>query len=251
MHIPSNRVILPDDAAVPDTVALGQDLHVASVHMPWMSCVQVVVQVDADRAVRSEIKDLPILRERQVALRYLIGDRQVVIAVESAVVQFPNEVTSAVLDEIDEDVGDDTGCLDHHRGGRCELLGKKVVVTRLNPRLVVGFVGLGCRCERGVCAVIENCSHDVGIGRTSAASTIGDGTAHPHGSVGGQVCRHDDVGTLPDTECENVGDEWRNRDEVLGDDREVVLVNGELLHAFRAPIDDSHAVSLSCDELEG
>jgi len=185
MHIPSNRVILPDDAAVPDTVALGQDLHVASVHMPWMSCVQVVVQVDADRAVRSEIKDLPILRERQVALRYLIGDRQVVIAVESAVVQFPNEVTSAVLDEIDEDVGDDAGCLDGHDSGWGELLGKNIVVARLDPSLVVGCVGLGCGCDCGIGAVVEDRGHDIGVCGTSAASTIGNGAAHPDGGVRG------------------------------------------------------------------
>ena len=68
MHIPSYRVILPDDAAVPDTIALRKNLHIPSVNMPWVGCIQVIVQIDANRAVCSEVKYLPIIRERHVAL---------------------------------------------------------------------------------------------------------------------------------------------------------------------------------------
>ena len=64
VHIPSHRVVLSyDTAPVPSTIALRQNLHIAAVNVPWMSCVQVIVQVDADRAVGSVIVDLPIIRE--------------------------------------------------------------------------------------------------------------------------------------------------------------------------------------------
>ena len=170
---------------------------------------------------------------------------------ESPVVEFPNKVTGTVLNQIDEDICDDAGCLDGHDSRWGELLSKNIVVTRLDPGLVVGFVGLGRGRHCGIGTIIEDRGHDVGVGRSGAASTIRDGAAHPDGGVRRQIGGDDDVGTLPDTECEDVGDEGGDGDEVLGDDGEVVLVNGELLHAFRAPIDDSHAVGLACNELEG
>ena len=74
--------------------------------------------------------------------------------------------------------------------------------------------------------------------------------AHPNGRVGWACSRHNDIGTLTNTESDHRGRVWLDRHEIVGNNRHVEAINSETLNAFGAAVDKPKSVLLAGLELE-
>ena len=74
--------------------------------------------------------------------------------------------------------------------------------------------------------------------------------AHPNGRVRWACSRHNDIGTLTNTESDHGGSVWLDRHKIVGNNRHVEAINSETLNAFGAAVDKPKSVLLAGLELE-
>ncbi len=73
---------------------------------------------------------------------------------------------------------------------------------------------------------------------------------HPDRRIGWACSRHDDIGTLTNTQSDHVCCIWNDGYEIISDNGHVEAINGETLNAFSAAVDEPEPVLLAGLELE-
>ena len=85
------------------------------------------------------------------------------------------------------------------------------------------------------------------VGSIASRTEIG---AHPDGRVGWTCSRHNDIGTLTNTESDHSGGVWLDGHKIVGNNCHVEAINRETLNAFGAAVDEPESVPLAGLELE-
>lgn len=112
--------------------------------------------------------------------------------------------------------------------------------------MLCGHVGLGVGNGVGVGVfVVYGCDcvgRDAVVESTAVGAELG---THPV-CVAGLTSRfHDDIGTLTNTQSDDIGLKWFDWDEILGDDGELVTIDAELLDTFGASVYQAEQVLLA------
>lgn len=114
----------------------------------------------------------------------------------------------------------------------------------------VVIVGSGLRLWYCVCIGFFVVDGGQGIGIVGSIAFRTEIRAHPDGRVGWACSRHNDIGTLANTESDHIGSVWLHRNKIVGNDCHVKAINGETLNTFGAAVDKPKSVLLTRLELE-
>ena len=108
--------------------------------------------------------------------------------------------------------------------------------------------GSGMRHGIGVGVfIIDGCQSE----RVSRSRTVTTYIrTHPNRRVRCASRGHNDIGTLTNTESDDVGRIWLDRHKVVGDNRHVETINGETLNGFSTVINEPKSMLLAGVELE-
>lgn len=256
LHVAALRVGRLARQAVVDAGPLLDDEHVVAVQVHGVHGASGVVQDQPYRIVAAKVVDDLVLGEAKVGQLGLEQVGVVVVVAEGDAVHLPQPL--GVL--VGVGVGG-VGAVVHEReieGLRGHVDG---IVRGVDDR------GRGDGAEGDVAAVVQDVVGDAGRGGRLGgrvgvfkiyggesvapldvhdAAVGGRRGAHPDGIVGRRVggVEHN-VGALADAKGDDVSGVGLDGDEVVGDDRERVPVDGELLDCLGAPVDHPEAVSLA------
>ena len=241
-------VRLIGDLAVPFSETFSKHVEVVAVQMHWVGCQECVVNHKAHRGVGAKVVDGPFLGIGEVARVGKREDRVVVVGTEGHVVDVEKERTSS-------------GCASVGMGCDGKVLANRRVASgwvwevwrRLAKIIVAAFaviVRSSLRLGHGVCVsifIIDGSQSVRVMGGIAGRTEI---RAHPNGRVGWACSRHNDIGTLTNTESDHVGSVWLNRHKIVGNNRHVEAINSEPLNTFSAGVDKPKPVLLAGLKLE-
>jgi len=264
LHVSPLWVLRVGDRSVPGAEAFGQDPEVVAVEVHGVDEGGEVADDEADGGVGAEVVDGP-LGVGGVGDVAELGEEEdgvVVVAAEGDVVHVEEEVAGGVGGEGDVDglrrCGSGGRCHGEEWGGAgecclCLLVsefggggggispkGQQTYVTA--GRLGVGSGNRVGRCGGVSVGVIDRCQGLLLFRCRASGAEVG---AHPVGTCRLAGGFHQDVGALTDAENHHLGFIWDDGDEVIGDDRHGVAVDGEELCALSAGIDESQSMHFS------
>ena len=228
-------VRLVSDLAIPFSETFSKHVEVVTVQMHWVGCQECVVNHKAHGGVGAKVMDGPVLGIGEIAG---VGERKdwvVVVGTEGHVVDVKKERTGTRCGAVG--MSCDGKVLANRRVASRWVWEKR---CRLGKIIVAAFavvVRRSLRLGHGVCVsfLIINGSQSVRVMGGIASRT--EIRAHPNGRVRRACSRHNDIGTLTNTESDHVSGVWLNRHKIVGNNRHVETINGESLNTFRAAVD--------------
>ena len=188
-----------------------------------------------------------------------------VIGTEGHIVHVEEEVTSSMCTSIA--MSCDSKCLGSRGAasrGVLEVWGRlgKIILSRVSDlafhkarrpsyittlAIIVGS-RFRLRCSSCVGIFVIDGSQSVGVmGGITRGTEI---RPHPNGRVGWACSRHNDIGSLTNTESDHISNVWLNRHKIVCNDRHIEAINGETLDTFGTAVDEPESVLLAGVELE-
>ncbi len=112
------------------------------------------------------------------------------------------------------------------------------------------IVGGSLRLGYGSCVGLFVVDSSQGVRVSGGVASRTEIGTHPDCRVGWACSRHDDIGTLTNTQSDHVGCIWNDGYEIVGNNGHVEAINSETLNAFSAAVDEPEPVLLAGLELE-
>ena len=112
------------------------------------------------------------------------------------------------------------------------------------------IVGSRFRLRRSSCVGIFVIDGSQSVGVMGGITRGTEIRPHPNGRVGWACSRHNDIGTLTNTESDHSGGVWLDGHKIVGNNCHVEAINRETLNAFGAAVDEPESVPLAGLELE-
>jgi hypothetical protein len=239
------------DDTIPLANSFGKDVEVVTVQMHRMRAeLERVLDNESDRRVAAKVEDVPLWREGQVVKLDLGQDRVVVIASEGHVVHEPYEVGTVAAEG---NINLLNGGWDHVGGHRAERNSQIERVVTAVVELSGGHVRGSVWSSIDVGVLVIDSGNSFGrnaIIRTTAGEASTQIGSHPIGVTLLSDSLNNDIASLTDTKSNDVGGIWNNWNEIVGNDTEVVSINGKLLDTLGRCVDQPETMFLARLEAE-
>ena len=228
-------VRLVGDCAVPFSETFSEHVEIVTVQMHRVGCQECVVDHKAHGGVGAKVVDGPLFGIGEVARVGKREDRVVVIGTEGHVVDVEKERTSTRCGSVG--MSCDGKVLANRRVASGwvweEWRSLRKIIVAAFAVIVRSSLGLG----HGVCVgffIVDGGQSVRVMGGIARRTEI---RAHPNGRVRWACSRHNDIGTLTNTESDHGGSVWFNRYIIVSNNRHVEAINSESLNAFGAAVD--------------